>query len=259
MSADATLPTVTPPRYGADATGLICGYLLESGPDIEPIGRPIDSDEAARWLAEAGHAGFVWLHFNLAHTGALPWLRQHAELSDAFFETLYDGLHSTRIERSEEALIAVVNDLHFDFAFEPSDIATLWVQVDQRLVITARRQLLRSVDKLREAVKSGQALRSSAELLEHLVCAQADVLVKVVRGATERVDRIEDDLLANRLDRKRARLGALRRLLVRLQRLLAPEPAALFRLLQHPPAWWPSSMCRNCGRRAMSFRSRCAA
>lgn len=29
----------------------------------------------------------------------------------------------------------------------------------------------------------------------------------------------------------------LRRLLVRLQRLLAPEPAALFRLLQHPPAW----------------------
>ena len=32
-------------------------------------------------------------------------------------------------------------------------------------------------------------------------------------------------------------LGELRRLLVRLQRLLAPEPAALFRLLQHPPRW----------------------
>lgn len=29
----------------------------------------------------------------------------------------------------------------------------------------------------------------------------------------------------------------IRRLLVRLQRLLAPEPAALFRLLQRPPAW----------------------
>ena len=29
----------------------------------------------------------------------------------------------------------------------------------------------------------------------------------------------------------------MRRLLVRLQRLLAPEPAALFRLLQNPPAW----------------------
>ena len=32
-------------------------------------------------------------------------------------------------------------------------------------------------------------------------------------------------------------MGALRRVLVRLQRLLAPEPAALFRLLQRPPPW----------------------
>ena len=228
---------MNPPTYGADAAGLICGYLIEADPEADAAGVAVDSEAAGRWLAEPGDRGFVWLHFNLAHTGALPWLKQHAGLSEAFFETLHDGLHSTRIERSEQALIALINDVHFDFSFEPSDIATLWIHVDRRLVITARRQPLRSIDKLREAVKASQALRSSAELLEHLMRAQADVLVEIVRGATERVDRIEDDLLANRLDHKRARLGALRRLLVRLQRLLAPEPAALFRLLQHPPAW----------------------
>src|SRR5262249_31187399 len=35
----------------------------------------------------------------------------------------------------------------------------------------------------------------------------------------------------------RAMLGMIRRRLVRFQRLLAPEPAALFRLLNRPPAW----------------------
>jgi zinc transporter len=35
----------------------------------------------------------------------------------------------------------------------------------------------------------------------------------------------------------RSELGSLRRVLVRLQRLLAPEPAALFRLLSRPPEW----------------------
>jgi zinc transporter len=66
---------------------------------------------------------------------------------------------------------------------------------------------------------------------------QADVLIEVVRQASVRVDDVEDELLADRLQTRRVRLGKLRRMLVRLQRLLAPEPGALFRLLQHPPAW----------------------
>jgi zinc transporter len=61
--------------------------------------------------------------------------------------------------------------------------------------------------------------------------------VRIVREATRKTDLAEDSLLAGRLDTKRANLGALRRVLVRLQRLLAPEPAALFRLLNHPPEW----------------------
>ncbi|MPM87514.1 Zinc transport protein ZntB [bioreactor metagenome] len=63
------------------------------------------------------------------------------------------------------------------------------------------------------------------------------MLVKVVRETTARVDHIEDAILALRYQHPRAQLGNLRRLLVRLQRLLAPEPAALFRLLQQPPGW----------------------
>jgi zinc transporter len=66
---------------------------------------------------------------------------------------------------------------------------------------------------------------------------QGDVLVRIVRDTTVRIDTIEDQLLSDRLEKQRADLGALRRLLVRLQRLLAPEPAALFRLLQKPPTW----------------------
>jgi zinc transporter len=66
---------------------------------------------------------------------------------------------------------------------------------------------------------------------------QGDVLANIVREITARIDTIEDKLLAGRLETKRADLGVSRRLLVRLQRLLAPEPAALFRLLKKPPPW----------------------
>lgn len=227
---------MTTPAPTQDDAGLICGYRFDRAE--AGTTHAVDLDAAARWLADTNAPdGFLWLHFNLSHAQAERWLQRHANLSDAFYETLKDGSHSTRIERDDDALIAVVNDVHFDFGFEPSDIATLWISVGPRLVVTARTQPLRSVDALRTAVRHGESPRSSVALLEQLMRTQADGLVGIVRGVTTRIDHIEDELLSGRLDHKRARLGVLRRLLVRLQRLLAPEPAALFRLLQHPPAW----------------------
>ena len=229
---DSDLP-IEPTRYGADAHGLVCGYRFETATAACPIG----SDEAAQWLASATDGGFVWLHFNLSHAGAERWLQRHAQLPESFYDTLHDDHRSTRLERDQAALIAVINDVQFDFAFESSDIATLWIGVDRRLVVTARQSPLRSIDRLRTAIRRGEPLRSTTELLEWLLRSQAEVLVDVVRGVTRRIDEVEDALLAGRLQHKRTRLGVLRRLLVRLQRLLAPEPAALFRLLQHPPTW----------------------
>jgi zinc transporter len=109
--------------------------------------------------------------------------------------------------------------------------------VAENVVISARRKPLQSIERLRQAVHGGEPIRSSVELLVHLLRDQADVLVNIVRDAVARADDIEDKLLAGRLTARREDLGALRRVLVRLQRLLAPEPAALFRLLQRPPAW----------------------
>ena len=226
-------------NYGGDASGLICGYLLADGTAPQEV----DSAQAAQWLRERNRSEatetttFLWLHFNLSHAQAVRWMERHADLPEAFFDALKDRSVSTRIERDDDTLIAVLNDAHFDFSFEPSDIATLWTSVAPHLMVTGRTRPLRSVDALRTAVRHGHAPRSSVALLAELMRTQASGLVDIVRGVTQRIDDVEDELLAGRLDHKRARLGVLRRLLVRLQRLLAPEPAALFRLLQHPPVW----------------------
>lgn len=226
----------TDAHYGTDANGLICGFLMRA--DVHAT--PLDSTAAAAWIKRLEHDrsdDFLWLHFNLGHTASEKWLTQHASLPEEFFDGLRDDSHSTRIELVESSLLAIVNDVHYDFSFQPSEISTLWLCVNERVVITARRRPLRSIDNLRIAVKAGEIIRSPLELLIHLLRDQADVLVDIVRGVTKRIDQVEDKLLEGKLSLTRAGLGSLRRLLVRLQRLLAPEPASLFRLLQHPPQW----------------------
>ncbi|NML17748.1 transporter [Azohydromonas caseinilytica] len=223
--------------YGTDANGLVCGYRFMPG---QP-GVPLGSEEALPWLQRpAGEAGegFVWLHFNLSHAKALPWLRAHAGLPESWFEALHAlGSRSTRIERDGHNLLAVLNDVTFDFSFDPNDVATLWVHLGPRLVVSARRQPLRAVDRLRADVNRGEPVASTVALLEQLLGDQADELQRIHRAAADRVDEIEDELLAHRGPRHAGELARLRRLTVRLQRLLAPEPTALLRLLSAPPRW----------------------
>jgi zinc transporter len=222
--------------YGSERIGFICGFAFAPNCEGHATGLP----EALEWLRRAPqHADedFAWLHFNLAAGATEKWMRENLALPDAFHEALHEGSQSTRVEYVDGSLIAVVNDALYDFSFAASDIATLWICVDRHRIITARRKPLRSIDRLRAAAKAGSQFRSSMDVLVHLLQDQGDVLVQIVRNATTKIDRIEDSLLAGRLETRRLDLGALRRVMVRLQRLLAPEPASLFRFLNRPPTW----------------------
>lgn len=225
--------------YGSDKTGLVCGYFFAAG----NVGTPITGESAVQWLADqtsvagATSVEFVWLHFNLANTAALHWLERNLTLSPEFYDALQEGSRSTRIEYADEQLVAVLNDVLFDFSFDPADISTMVLSVGPRILVTARSKSLRSIDRLRVSVKNGDQFPSSVSLLVHLLRDQADVLVRILRDSIARVDGIEDQLLKGAIEPKRADLGQLRRVLVRLKRLLAPEPASLFRLLTKPPPW----------------------
>ena len=212
---------------------MVCGFLFRPDAPVQPVG---DTDKL-QLGNDRPDGSFAWLHFNLSNTATEPWLRGHAGLSEDFFDALHTGSRSTRIEREGDALFAVVNDVVFNFAFEASDVATLWINVRPGLVVTARRSPLRAVDRLRTEVKQGHTLESPLALLEHLFRHQADELQRIARSATDRVDDIEDEVLAGHLMTHGAELARLRRMSVRLQRLLVPEPSAMLRLLANPPAW----------------------
>lgn len=231
MSPDAT-------SYGAETCGLIVGYVFGA----DGRGREVDSATATAWLREhqdnQGGGEFIWLHFNAANAAAEGWLKENFTLPEAFYEALREESRSSRIERADDALIAVVNDVIYDFLFvESNQVSTLWASADSRRLVSVRRQPLQSADRLRMAVRAGVSFTSPADLLAHLLRDQADILIAIMRKTAAKVDDIEDTLLAGRLNAKRISLGTLRRDLVRLQRLLAPEPASLFRLLNNPPPW----------------------
>lgn len=245
MSTHSFSPLPTPDignadHYGSDAHGLICGFEFTAGQPARslasheiPWGRLSDGSGMEPGPVDP----FCWLHFNLSDAGVRQTLQELLGVTGAFLEALDQGSRSTRIENAQSALVAVVNDVAYEFAFDPSEIATLWVQVQPHLLITARTHPLRSVDRLRQSVRQGQLFSSTLAMLAELMQDQGRVLEHIVRQASDQVDAIEDQMLSGRLATRRSDLSRLRRVLVRLERLLAPEPGALFRFMRHPPPW----------------------
>ena len=239
------------PTYGSDQYGLIWGYRFAPG---EPAS-PIPSDAAGEFLARADDSPgeFLWLHFSIANAACEPWFQRHLTLPESFYESLRSDVGSTRLEQGADFLVALIHDVLFDFKFDASAISTTSLFIGPRLLLSARLRPLRSVDQLRQAVRAGEVFRSPVDLLAHLLRDQASVLTDIVRQSTVRVDQIEDRILAARISASRRELGALRRVLVRLQRLLAPEPAALFRLLNRPPDWIAPEDVRDLQQTAEEF------
>lgn len=222
--------------YGSNEVGLIWGFHFVPDQAAQPI-----STQSALDLLRSGEqmprGEFIWLHFSLANSSSIPWLKNQLQLPEAFFEDLRSDSGSTRLEQETHSLIAVIHDVMFDLTFDSASVATGSIYLDSSLFVSARLRPLRSMEQLRTGVRQGQAFRSPVDMLAHLLGDQADVLLQISRRATARVDKIEDKLISNRISFSRGELGTLRRDLVRLQRLLSPEPATFFRLLNRPPKW----------------------
>ena len=225
--------TIQKPDFTDDVAGLIYGYAFQKG---KPP-RPLSAQQACEaWQHERSDDGFLWLHVNLSHAASARWVKNNFLVDELFFDEIQHGSHSTRIERQNEALMAVLNDVVFNPRESNDRNATLWIWCRAGLVVSARFKPVRLIEQLNSKLDE-LPLHSSTELLAHLLVEQETVLEQIVRQANLYVDQIEERLLSHHIKNNRSELGRLRRMLLRFQRLLAPEPAALFRLINRPPGW----------------------
>lgn len=215
----------------------------------------ITSEQALKFLGTLDSAlpdEFLWLHFSLSNAPSESWLRRYLTLPDTFYESLNSDVDATHLEQDGDALVARIHDVLYDFTFDVP-VATTTLCIKPHLVVSAHLRPWRSIDQLRAAVQAGNVFRSPIEILARLFRDQASVLVDIVRKTKKQVGPMEEQLLAKRISVSRSELGSLRRTLVRLQRLLAPEPAAFFRLLNRPPNWITEEELQNLQQSAEKF------
>lgn len=214
---------------------LVYAYLFSA----DGTGRRIEEDVALNWLKNPATPAseFIWLHFSNPHNIGKKWL-EYIDLPTSFKEVLHEERRSSRLAHSHLGLFAVLNEVTDESLHKGlPELSTLWLSVRQHWLLSAWDNPFHAVTELDARIAEGKiAFRNPVALIVYFLNGQADTLARILRHAADTANHIETRLLNNQLP-KRADLGGMRRNLMRLQRLLAPEPAALFRLINRLPHW----------------------
>ncbi|MBT0727805.1 magnesium transporter CorA [Rosenbergiella australiborealis] len=220
-----------PINFFNEVSGLIHGYLFL--PKQSPI-RLSAEQLVAYYQGKRCEDGFIWLHTNLHHAAAGRWLRQYFLPDDYFLDEIAATSPRTRLSLQGNALFAVLNEVTTTEAVSRN--TTLWAWCCSDMIITARFTPIKMVEEL-VAGLTPLALSQPEHLLLWLLSNQEDNVEMIIRDTSRQVLDIEERLFDRSLRHNRTVLSKIRRKLLRIQSLLVPEPAALFRLLNRPPQW----------------------
>jgi zinc transporter len=218
-------------------------------------GKPTDLPVTAMPALEAPGIAFWWVHVNIVDKRGRDWIASLPQLPDEAKNVLVSAEAHDRIDIEGDALSGVFVDLRLDFAQATEEMAQLRFALKPRLLITARRHSLRSIEATRAALLGGRAAESALALLEAIVDREADAVALAATELGHSVDAIEDKILEGHDRDAHDGIGLIRRRAVRLNRQLARLLGLFRRVELAPPLRLPQEVRDAAGRIAQRLES----
>lgn len=182
-------------------------------------------------------AAWRWSHFALSDTRSRNFLERQEDIPESVRHVLLSGESRIQIHGDHNWVFGVAPD--FEHAFDGSVTAGGRVNFafnDTRL-ITTRRHPLHGIDCLRRELEAGtRIVPRPAEAIVALISVFIDTTEEQLTEASAQLDHAEDQVLADRGDIERLKLGPLRRALSGHHREFAALRTAFHRATSHRKA-----------------------
>lgn len=185
----------------------------------------LEGDALARLRTDQG---WLWLHFD-ASDARTPQAIGSLGLTEAATESLLSHDTHVSLHLEDDTAFGVFVDWRHQRGIDPSrqsfarsdkEVGWLHFALHQGLVVSARRQALRSVEQVRQHLQAGVRLDSAVEVLEAVVEQFAASIAHATEELGTELDRIEDRVLTDRIGEERRDLAMLRRQGVHMHRPL---------------------------------------
>ena len=199
-------------------------------------GRAITWEEAKTW-APAAPGEVLWLHICRNRPGVQAWL-ETLDIPEPTVELLVSDETRPRAFREGKALVATLRGINFNPGAQPEDMVALQVWSDGDRVFTLRRRRLQSPRDVCALVDAGRGPRDAGRVITDLVEALINRMNASIVDMNDTIDAMEEQGTEAETDEMLARIAAIRRNCLGLQRHMAPQHEALEIIARTAPGWF---------------------
>jgi zinc transporter len=231
------------------AEGIVYAYQLK--PDGS--GRRLTWEKVAQWQPDQG---LLWLHLDCANPDALNWLQGQSGLHPLTLESLLDEGTRPRHALSEDGLLIILRGINSNPGQDPDDMVALRMFFTERRIITLRRRRVMALQDIHETIEAGNGPTRSGEFLVRIAERIADRMGDVIAENDDKIDELEDAVVAGDSYAVRPQIAELRRQSINLRRYIAPQRDMLARLLHDRIPWLDETdrlQLREIGERTARF------
>jgi zinc transporter len=175
------IPGHTEPATGKPESGIV--WLYHFAPD--GTATRVANDAVTEALARS--EGWTWVHLSLADTRCRTWVSQ-TSLSDLAREVLVGPEEHLRIDVLGQEVVGVVPDLHQEIAQVSDTIGRLRFVMTGRMLISARRTPLHSVQMTQRAIDAGKRFPAPVSFLDAIVDEFADEVGRMAERFGDELD-----------------------------------------------------------------------
>mgnify|MGYP001818176011 FL=1 len=210
--------------------GLINAILL----DGKGGGRLVDWAGVRSWTADQGA---LWVHLDFTSEAAQKWLEQESGIDPLISEALTADETRPRCAAIGDGLMISLRGVNSNPGADPEDMVSIRLFCTEQRVVSTRRRRLLTIRDLVESFAQGEGPRTTGELVAMLSDRLIERMTSVITELDERIDDLEEKIIAEAGQETRGELLELRREVIMLRRYLAPQREAMSRLQAEKVAW----------------------
>lgn len=214
----------------SESDGLICAYRLDAAGGGEEF------DDWAS-LPAASEKTLDWIHLNRESVEAQEWLESGSALRPLVREALVADETRPRCTVYDEGVLLNLRGLNLNPGAEPEDMISVRLWLEPSRIISTRRNPLMAIQDVRDALEAHKGPRDIGGfviLLTDRLTARMEPLLDEIQ---DRLDELEDNIIADTRRELRNELARLRRRTILLRRYISPQRDALRTLANTDIDW----------------------